>query len=187
MIKDDDFLIINEYIEEFRGTLYRIQEGRMRSRYENAGNLYGDTFKFYTKLNNKDIDDLHLSFTKEELWKRRNKLIEKERLYYVNDKRSIINQVIYMWNNLINKDIYPSNLYFKAIIYAKVLSDLNELDFYDLLSDSNLLNNDKDWKNYQEDKETYDEILCSINLDNIYDLDGMSEFYIEECKKEFNL
>lgn len=189
MIKDDDFLIINEYTEEFRGTLYKIQEARMRSRYENAGKLYGDTFKFYTKLTNRDIDDLGMSYSKEDLWKRRVKgIIGKERIYYVEDKRSIINQVIYMFNGIVTKEIYPSRLYFKAIIYAKVLSDLTELNFYDLLSDSNLLDNDIDWKNYQEDKETYDEILCSIDIDNVYNLDeGMSKYYIEDCKKEFNL
>jgi len=188
MIKDDDFLILKEYTEEFRGTLYKIQEARMRSRYENAGQLYGDTFKFYTKLTNKDVDDLGMSYSKQDLWNRRIKgIIGRERLYYVNDKRSIINQVIYMFNGIVTKEIYPSRLYFKAIIYAKVLSDLTEINFYELLSDNNLLNNDIDWKNYLEDKETYDEILSSINIDNIYEFEGMTKYYIEDCKKEFNL
>ena len=195
MIKDDDFLIINEYTEEFRGTLYKIQEARMRSRYDNPGQLYGDTFKFYTKLTNKDVDDLGLSYTKQDLWDRRKRLWpngvkigdEAERLYYAWDKRSIINQVVYMWTHDVNKCIYPSKLYLAAIVYAKVLSDWAELDFYDLLSDSELFEYDKDWKNYLEDKETYDEILGSINLDDIYTSEGMPKYSLEYCRKEFGL
>lgn len=195
MIKDDDFLIINEYTEEFRGTLYKIQEARMRSRYENAGKLYGDTFKLYTKLTNKDVDLLGLSFSKQDLWNRRKKLWPNgveigdrvDRIYYVWDKRSIINQVIYMWDKEIPKCIFPSKLYLASIVYAKVLSDWTELDFYDLLSDRELLENDKDWKSYIEDKETYDEILGSIKLEDIYISEGMPKYSVEFCKKEFGL
>jgi hypothetical protein len=194
MIKDDDFLIIKEYTENIKGDLYKIQEARMRSRYDNPGNLYGDTFKFYTKLtfNNNDIK---MFMDIEDLWTRRQNLWpdgvkigdEQERLYYVWDKRSIINQVIYMWSNEVNKCIFPSKLYLAAIVYAKVLSDWSGLDFYDILSDRNLLENDKDWKSYLEDKDTYDQILSSINLDTIYSLEGMPKYSVEYCKKEFNL
>ncbi len=195
MIKDDNFLILKEYTKEFRGTLYKIQEAKMRSRYENAGQLYGDTFKFYTKLNNKDVNDLGLSYTIQDLWNRRKKLWPNgveigdrmDRIYYVWDKRSIINQVIYMWDKEVSKCIFPSKLYLASIVYAKVLSDWAELDFYKILSDRELLENDKDWKSYLEDKETYDEILSSINLEDIYTTDGMPKYSLEYCKKEFGL
>jgi hypothetical protein len=141
------------------------------------------------------VDDLGLSYTKQELWDRRKRLWpngvkigdEAERLYYAWDKRSIINQVVYMWTHDVNKCIYPSKLYLAAIVYAKVLSDWTELDFYDLLSDSELFEYDKDWKNYLEDKETYDEILGSINLDEVYTSEGMPKYSLDYCKKEFGL
>lgn len=194
MIKDDDFLIIKEYTENIKGDLYKIQEARMRSRYDNPGSLYGDTFKFYTRLTFNN-DDIKMFMDIEDLWTRRQNLWpdgvkigdEQERLYYVWDKRSIINQVIYMWSNEVNKCIFPSKLYLAAIVYAKVLSDWAGLDFYDILSDRNLLENDKDWKSYLEDKDTYDQILSSINLDTIYSLEGMPKYSVEYCKKEFNL
>lgn len=195
MIKDDDFFIINEYIKDIKGTLYKIQEAKMRSRFGNIGELYGDTFKFYTKLNNKNDKELGFIYTKQDLWDRRKKLWpngvkigdEAERLHYDWNKRSIINQVIYMWTHDINRCIYPSKLYLAAIVYSKVLSDFFELDFYDLLSDSELFEYDKDWKNYQEDKDTYDQILCSINLEDTYISNGMPKYSIEYCKKEFGL
>ena len=82
--------------------------------------------------------------------------------------------------------IYPSKSYVVAICYAYWLSkDFGE-DFYELLSDKDLLyGNDPYFKTYEEDTKTYDEILKKItpfnenkgivpDIKNYY----MAEFFI---------
>lgn len=127
-------------------------------------------------------------------WKIRQALYHKLNSDYTDDlkkvkieinKNVVENAVRYFYNTDM-PFIYPSKSYVVAICYAYWLSkDFGE-DFYELLSDKDLLyGNDPYFKTYEEDTKTYDKILKKVipldenkgivpDIKNYY----MAEFFI---------
>lgn len=139
-----------------------------------------------------DIKDYWITMHKE--WKIRQELYHR----MVRDHTDDLNKIpVEFSNNIVenaikyfyDKDmpfIYPSKSYVVAICYAYWLSkDFGE-DFYELLSDKDLLyGNDPYFKTYEEDNKTYDEILKKVmplneNKGIIPDIKNyyMAEFFI---------
>lgn len=130
----------------------------------------------------------------EKEWKIRQALYHKLNSDYTDDLKKIKiqisgdiveNAVRYFYNTDM-PFIYPSKSYVVAICYAYWLSkDFGE-DFYELLSDKDLLyGNDPHFKTYEEDNKTYDEILKKVmplneNKGIIPDIKSyyMAEFFI---------
>ena len=130
----------------------------------------------------------------EKEWKIRQALYHKLNSDYTDDlkkvkieiNKNIVENAVRYFYNTDMPFIYPSKSYVVAICYAYWLSkDFGE-DFYELLSDKDLLyGNDPYFKTYEEDTKTYDEILKKItpfnenkgivpDIKNYY----MSEFFI---------
>jgi hypothetical protein len=130
----------------------------------------------------------------EKEWKIRQALYHKLNGDYTDDlkkvkieiNKNIVENAVRYFYNTDMPFIYPSKSYVVAICYAYWLSkDFGE-DFYELLSDKDLLyGNDPYFKTYEEDTKTYDEILKKItpfnenkgivpDIKNYY----MAEFFI---------
>jgi hypothetical protein len=130
----------------------------------------------------------------EKEWKIRQALYHKLNSDYTDDlkkvkieiNKNIVENAVRYFYNTDMPFIYPSKSYVVAICYAYWLSkDFGE-DFYELLSDKDLLyGNDPYFKTYEEDTKTYDEILKKItpfnenkgivpDIKNYY----MAEFFI---------
>jgi len=130
----------------------------------------------------------------EKEWKIRQALYHKLNSDYTDDlkkvkieiNKNIVENAVRYFYNTDMPFIYPSKSYVVAICYAYWLSkDFGE-DFYELLSDKNLLyDNDPYFKTYEEDNNTYDEILKKVmplnenkgivpDIKNYY----MAEFFI---------
>lgn len=58
--------------------------------------------------------------------------------------------------------VYPAKSYFVAIVYAKCMEKYFGLNFYDCLSDKDLLFDDKFFIPYLHGKQTYNKILDTI-------------------------
>jgi len=127
-------------------------------------------------------------------WKIRQKLYHKTNTEHDDDlnklhteySSNIIETAVKYFNDRDLGFVYPAKSYVVAICYAYWLSkDFNE-NFYELLSDKDLLfGNDPYFKTYEEDTKTYDEILKNImpfnenkgivpDIKNYY----MAEFFI---------
>ena len=85
---------------------------------------------------------------------------------------------------------YPGKSYAVAIIYARLLKDHFEEDFYEVLNDPELLyGNDPYFTPYSEDSETYDTILdtlggyANIPLEGKW-IDHTVKYFREECLGE---
>ena len=130
----------------------------------------------------------------EKEWKIRQALYHKLNSDYADDLKKIeikisndiVENAIRYFYNTDMPFIYPSKSYVVAICYAYWLSkDFGE-DFYELLSDKDLLyGNDPYFKTYEEDNKSYDEILKKVmpldenkgivpDIKNYY----MAEFFI---------
>jgi hypothetical protein len=130
----------------------------------------------------------------EKEWKIRQALYHKLNGDYTDDlkkvkieiNKNIVENAVRYFYNTDMPFIYPSKSYVVAICYAYWLSkDFGE-DFYELLSDKDLLyGNDPYFKTYEEDTKTYDEILKKVmpldenkgivpDIKNYY----MAEFFI---------
>lgn len=102
-------------------------------------------------------------------------------LPYTFDYNNISKQVIDFFING-SELLFPAKSYFVAIIYAKCLEKYFNESFYDSLNDIELLPDDKYFIPYGEDKETYDNILITIN--NIWNYDSVTKT-VNYFKKEF--
>jgi hypothetical protein len=130
----------------------------------------------------------------EKEWKIRQALYHKLNSDYTDDlkkvkieiNKNIVENAVRYFYNTDMPFIYPSKSYVVAICYAYWLSkDFGE-DFYELLSDKDLLyGNDPYFKTYEEDTKTYDKILKKVipldenkgivpDIKNYY----MAEFFI---------
>lgn len=85
----------------------------------------------------------------------------------------------------INKWIYPSKSYVVAICYARWISEDFGGNFYDILSDPDLLyGNDPYFVPYCDDPNTYNEILSKVGF--LFDttsgmVPDIRKYYEEEC------
>lgn len=102
--------------------------------------------------------------------------------YTVDFKR--INQQVIKFFKTESKLVYPAKSIFVAIVYAKVLEELFNIPFYELLDDEELLPDDKYFKEYTYSryKKGYDYILLKIG--NVWKYPSI-EKTIAYCKKEF--
>lgn len=78
--------------------------------------------------------------------------------------------------------VYPAKSYFVAIVYAKCIEKYFHIDFYDALSDKELLVDDKFFKPYNESKDIYDAVLESIG--DIYQYDSIDKT-VKYFKQEY--
>lgn len=122
----------------------------------------------------------------------------RRKLYYLTTQLTDINlPYSYNYNNIEqqviqffyngSKLIYPAKSYYVAIIYAYLLSQYFGQDFYEMLDRQDLLNyDDRYFKPYSTDKQTYDNILKQIyNKLSILDIsDSATYFYKEFLIKE---
>lgn len=78
--------------------------------------------------------------------------------------------------------VYPAKSYFVAIVYARCLENFFHEDFYECLSDKDLLPDDKFFKTYIDSQEIYDSILTQIKDPLTY---KSVEKTVSYFKKEF--
>lgn len=82
---------------------------------------------------------------------------------------------------------YPAKSYAVGIIYAQLLKDYFDEDFYDVLNDNTLLyNNDKFFKPYKKSRSVYDKVIKEIDLTFYYPTTQVKES-ISYFEKEFLL
>lgn len=83
--------------------------------------------------------------------------------------------------------IYPAKSYVVAICYARWLNEYFSEDFYEALNDPDLLfGNDPYYVTYEQDKDTYNEILNKIKFD-FDETQGVVPDIKEYFLKEFDL
>lgn len=106
-------------------------------------------------------------------------------LNYLVDNKNIADQVINFFKTE-SKLIYPAKSYFVAIVYSKCLEKWFKKDFYESLSDFELLPDDQFFKPYLYSKkvtEIYNKILKFIDKD-IWKYKSIIKT-VEYFKKEF--
>lgn len=88
------------------------------------------------------------------------------------------------------ESVYPGKSYAVAIIYARLLRDYFEEDFYEVLNDPEMLyNNDEYFVPYQQDRESYDAILAALGGVDHIPLEGKwvdftVQYFNHECLAE---
>ena len=99
----------------------------------------------------------------------------------------IINTTIQFFKNG-SKLIYPAKSYYVAIIYAHLLSEYFGQDFYEMLNNNNLLNNDDQYFiPYNKDKFTYDKIIQNIFPLNYNIIKDTANFFFKEFLIDLNI
>ncbi|MAZ47378.1 MAG: hypothetical protein CME65_02375 [Halobacteriovoraceae bacterium] len=88
--------------------------------------------------------------------------------------------------------VYPAKSYAVAIIYAKLIEKYFSEDFYSLLSDPELfLGTDKYFVTYQDDCETYDNVLARLKKEKLMDFEANKKSQVKASVNyfysEFNL
>lgn len=101
----------------------------------------------------------------------------------VYNEDNIVNDAVLHFEERVDQFLYPAKSYFVAICYAYWIQQQYGDDFYESLNDKNLLyGNDPYFKTYDEDKETYDQILQRVEL---LPMKGMvpdvRKYYDAEC------
>ena len=77
--------------------------------------------------------------------------------------------------------IYPAKSYFVGIVYAKLLEKYFEADFYESLSDSELLPDDSFFVSYNNSRNVYDAVLKRIGNPLDYPAaDKTKEYFYQE-------
>ena len=102
---------------------------------------------------------------------------------YTYSEDNVVEEAVIHFTQRVEKFLYPAKSYFVAICYAHWIAEQYGGDFYDLLNDPDLLyDNDPYFKTYDQDKQTYDEILSRVQL---LPMTGMvpdvREYYDAEC------
>lgn len=101
------------------------------------------------------------------------------------DRSQLSNHIIFYFNQESDILSYPSKSYAVAIIYAKLLEQYFNEDFYEVLNDPDLLyGNDKYFVPYSQDKDIYDEAISNIDL-SFKDAPSQVNITIDFFEKEF--
>lgn len=118
-------------------------------------------------------------------WQNRRKLyylthnIIDTNLKYQYNQNIIGNTIDFFKNG--SKLIYPAKSYYVAIIYAFLLQEYFGENFYQMLNNKNLLNNDdKYFKSYSEDKLTYDKIISQVFPLDLNKIKDTSNYFFKE-------
>jgi len=86
---------------------------------------------------------------------------------------------------------YPQKSYSVALIYAKLLQRYFKEDFYEALDDPDLLLGDSHFVPYSKDKGTYDQLICTMAYQNLWDFENnpisQVRATVRYFKKEFLL
>jgi len=104
----------------------------------------------------------------------------------VYNEDNIVEDAVIHFHQRVDDFLYPAKSYFVAICYAHWIQEEYGDDFYELLNDPELLyGNDPYFKTYDDDKETYDQILEEVEL---LPMTGMvpdvRKYYEAECGKK---
>ncbi len=98
-------------------------------------------------------------------------LDDKEVITIKRDDPEFINKILLYFRQKDVPFIYPPKSYFVGIVYARLLVDYFGEEFYEVLSDPDLLyGNDSCFLPYDQDKEVYDSVIQHVGLD--FDLTG---------------
>jgi len=93
------------------------------------------------------------------------------------DERKIVDKAVKYFQEDSGEDklYYPSKSYAVAIIYAKLLSEYFDENFYSYLKKIDLLDRDKYFRSYKTTPEIYESILDQIDINNLdYSLPDMA-------------
>lgn len=110
----------------------------------------------------------------------------------VDEKNKVERAIWYFDKPDPNIAYYPSKSYVVALVYAALLNKYFNEDFYEVLSDPDLLyGNDPYFVPYTKDKETYDRILETLGgCDNIPLsgplVDHTVRYFFKECLGDTN-
>jgi hypothetical protein len=97
------------------------------------------------------------------------------------DAMDIIPEAIRHFEEHVPEWVYPSKSYVVAICYAHWISQDFDEDFYETLADPELLPHDPYFVPYEDDKQTYDEIIEAVTpIDMIGMVPDIYEYYREE-------
>lgn len=107
--------------------------------------------------------------------------INLEYVYIKQSDEDLIKLIIKFFNTE-SLLVYPAKSYFVAIVYAKCIEKYFHINFYDALSDKELLVDDKYFKPYGESKDIYDKVLESIG--DIYQYESINKT-VKYFKQEY--
>lgn len=100
---------------------------------------------------------------------------------YINDD-ILIKDIIEFFNTESRLE-YPAKSYFVAIVYATLFEKYFNVNFYDALSEDDLLIDDPYFVSYSRDKYIYDSVLKEINYkdtENMPSTKKTSDYFKEE-------
>lgn len=99
----------------------------------------------------------------------------------------IVNDAIRYFNEKDVGWIYPAKSYMVAICYATWIAEDYGEDFYDVLSDPELLPLDSYFVPYKEDSDTYNSILKNVNIEMKGMVPDVRGYYDTELGNKFSV
>lgn len=105
----------------------------------------------------------------------------------IEESDDIVNDAIRYFNEKDVGWIYPAKSYMVAICYATWIAEDYGEDFYDVLSDPELLPLDSYFVPYKEDSDTYNSILKNVNIEMKGMVPDVRGYYDAELGNEFSV
>lgn len=105
----------------------------------------------------------------------------------IEESDDIVNDAIRYFNEKDVGWIYPAKSYMVAICYATWIAEDYGEDFYDVLSDPELLPLDSYFVPYKEDSDTYNSILKNVNIEMKGMVPDVRGYYDTELGNKFSV
>ena len=105
----------------------------------------------------------------------------------IEESDDIVNDAIRYFNEKDVGWIYPAKSYMVAICYATWIAEDYGENFYDVLSDPELLPLDSYFVPYKEDSDTYNSILKNVNIEMKGMVPDVRGYYDAELGNEFSV
>lgn len=105
----------------------------------------------------------------------------------IEESDDIVNNAIRYFNEKDVGWIYPAKSYMVAICYATWIAEDYGEDFYDVLSDPELLPLDSYFVPYKEDSDTYNSILKNVNIEMKGMVPDVRGYYDSELGNKFSV
>jgi len=105
----------------------------------------------------------------------------------IEESDDIVNDAIRYFNEKDVGWIYPAKSYMVAICYATWIAEDYGEDFYNVLSDPELLPLDSYFVPYKEDSDTYNSILKNVNIEMKGMVPDVRRYYDAELGNEFSV
>lgn len=105
----------------------------------------------------------------------------------IEESDDIVNDAIRYFNEKDVGWIYPAKSYMVAICYATWIAEDYGEDFYDVLSDPELLPLDSYFVPYKEDSDTYNSILKNVNIEMKGMVPDVRGYYDSELGNKFSV